>query len=119
MFLILFVLNDPEKLDDLLDAWEAAGVPGVTILHSSGLGRIRQMAGLRDDQPLIPSLESLLDQDEEETFSRTIFSAVETDALVDQVVAATQTVVGNLSQPNTGFLMVLPVLRAYGLNKQY
>ena len=37
MFMILFVLHDPEKLDDILTAWEEAGVSGVTILPSTGL----------------------------------------------------------------------------------
>jgi hypothetical protein len=59
MYLLLFVLHDPSKLEDLLDAWENEGVRRVTLLFSTGLGRLRYIKGLRDDLPLIPSLEDL------------------------------------------------------------
>lgn len=114
MYMILFVLHDAEKLNDLLDAWEEAGVPGVTILHSSGLGRVRQ-AGLRDDLPLMPSLEDLFNHDE--YFSRTIFSIVERDETIERVVKATERVVGDLTKPNAGLLVVLPVAKVYGLRR--
>jgi nitrogen regulatory protein PII len=112
MYMILFVLDDGEKLPDLLDAWEEAGVPGVTILHSSGLGRVRQ-AGLRDDLPLMPSLEDLFNH--EEYFNRTIFSIVEGEEIIERVVKATERVVGDLMQPNAGLLVVLPVAKVFGL----
>ena len=115
MSLIIFVLSNPEKLDDLLSAWEAAGASGATILASTGMGRLRQSTMLRDDFPLIPGLEDIFRH--EETSSRTLFSLVEDEAVVEAVIAATQKVVGDLSQPNTGILMVLPVSRALGLKK--
>jgi nitrogen regulatory protein PII len=114
MYMILFVLHDAEKLTDLLDAWEGAGVPGVTILHSSGLGRVRQ-AGLRDDLPLMPSLEDLFN--DEEYFNRTIFSIVQGEEVIERVVKATEKVVGDLMQPNAGLLVVLPVAKVYGLRR--
>lgn len=117
MYLILFVLNDPEKLDDLLDAWEAAGAPGATILYSSGLGRVRLGGGYRDDLPLIPSLDDFIQH--EEALSRTIFAIVDAEALVDRIVAATEQVVGDLSLAHTGVMAVLPVARTYGLVKQH
>jgi len=115
MYMVLFVLNDAEKLDDLLDAWESAGAPGITVLYSSGLGRIRTNGGLRDDMPLFPSLDSFLHH--EEYLSRTLFTVVDSDALVERIVAATQTVTGDLMQPHTGLLVVLPIHRAFGLTK--
>ena len=75
----------------------------------------RQSTMLRDDFPLIPGLEDIFRH--EETSSRTLFSLVEDEAVVEAVIAATQKVVGDLSQPNTGILMVLPVSRALGLKK--
>jgi nitrogen regulatory protein PII len=117
MYLILFVLHDAEKVTELLDAWEAVGVTGATILPSSGLGRLRgRKPGLRDDLPLIPSLEALLDH--EEQFSRTLFSLVKDEEMVDQLVEATQKIIGDLNRPDTGLLVVLPVVRALGLHKQ-
>ena len=48
MHLVLFVLIEPEKLDDLFEAWEAAGVSGVTVLSSTGLGHLPYNAILKD-----------------------------------------------------------------------
>ena len=114
MFLVLFVLHDPELMEEVLSAWEHAGVSGVTILHSSGLGRTRQ-AMLRDDLPIFPTLESLELHSEE--FSRTLFSVVSDQSVIDRIVTATQQITGNFSLPETGVLVVLPVSQAYGLNK--
>jgi len=41
MFMIMFVLDDPEKLPDILDGWEKAGVTGVTIIESTGMHRVK------------------------------------------------------------------------------
>lgn len=113
-FLVVFVLDDPEYLEEVLLAWEEVGVSGVTVLHSSGLGRARRGIFM-DDLPLFPSLESLdLSQ---ESFSRTLFTAVDNQEIVDEVVKAAQRVIGDLSNPNTGVLFVLPVVQAFGLQK--
>ncbi|MCB9136537.1 MAG: P-II family nitrogen regulator [Anaerolineales bacterium] len=113
MLLILFILHDAELLEELLDAWEEAGVSGATILHSSGLGRVRQGNSWRDDLPLMPSLKSLFDH--EEYFSRTLFTVVEDEAMVDKVLAATEKTIGDLNQPDTGLMVVIPTARVYGL----
>lgn len=115
MNLVLFVLNDPDKLESVLDAWEEVGVGGVTILHSSGLGKLRQNL-FRDDLPLILSLSDLMEHDE--VLHRTLFSVVEDMDLVEKLVAATQRVIGDLENPETGLLVVLPVAKVYGLNKK-
>jgi hypothetical protein len=115
MNLIVFVLGCAEQCPDLLNAWEEAGAVGITILESTGLRRVQ--AAMRDDLPLMPSLRDLLAG--QETHHRTLFSVVPDEVTVDRIVAATEGVVGDLSRPNTGFLFVVPVSRALGLEKQY
>ena len=39
MFMVFFVLDDPNRLDDLLAAWTEAGVTGATIIESTGMRR--------------------------------------------------------------------------------
>lgn len=116
MFLILFILDNPEKTHEILDAWEAAGVSGATILPSTGLYRIQKKAGLTGDLPLMPRLEDFLQR--EEDHHNTLFSVVRERAVVDRVIQATQSVVGDLNLPETGILVVLPVLEAYGLDRR-
>src|SRR5688500_17752525 len=94
MYLIVLVINDPDRLEDLLIAWEEANVSGATVLFSTGMGRIRQLQGWRDDIPLIPSLRDVYEAPE--NMNRTIFATANDDAQVEAIVAATQRVVGNL-----------------------
>jgi nitrogen regulatory protein PII len=113
-FLVVFVLNDPNRCNDILDAWESAGVRGITILQSSGLGRVRQ-AGMRDDLPLIPSLNDLFKHSE--THHRTLLTVVKDQKQIDAIVIATQEVIGDLEQKDTGLLFVVPVSQVYGKSK--
>jgi nitrogen regulatory protein P-II 1 len=115
MNLVLFVLHDPEKLRQLLAAWEEAGVSGATVLFSTGLGRINQSPALRDDLPLLPSLEDFLPKVEH--LSRTLFSMIDDEEVVKRVVTATESVIGDLNEPDRGLLMVLPVAKVFGLRK--
>ena len=113
MFIVLFVLNNPDLLNEVLDAWERAGVSGATVLPSTGLGRIRQKEGLRDDLPLMPGLEDFYHH--ESDISHTLFTIVDSEDLVKKVVAATQETVGDLDQPGNGILVVLPAASVHGL----
>jgi hypothetical protein len=116
MYMILFVLHDPTRLKEVLSAWHETGVSGVTILPSTGLRRLSETSILRDDLPLIPSLEDLMGH--EESLNRTLFTVVPNDEMVDKVLAATQDLIGDLNQPNTGILAVIPVARVYGLDRK-
>jgi hypothetical protein len=48
----------------------------------------------------------------------TLFAVVPDMEIVERLVAATETIVGDLSQPNTGVLFAIPVTAAWGLPKQ-
>jgi nitrogen regulatory protein P-II 1 len=114
MYLILFVLDNPDKLEALLNAWEKAGTSGATVLASTGMNRMLN-SGVRDDIPLMPSLEDFYKRAED--YHRTLFTIVKDDEVLQKIVDATQSVVGDLNQPNTGVLVVLPTAQVYGLEK--
>ncbi|MBM3179984.1 MAG: hypothetical protein FJZ86_06485 [Chloroflexi bacterium] len=115
MYLIIVFLHNPNLLEELMEAWDQEGVNGATILFSVGMGQFLEKLGLRDDIPLIPSLEDFYEASEK--LSRTIMATVKEEALIDRIVAATQRVMGDLNKPETGMLLVMPVLKAYGLYK--
>jgi hypothetical protein len=115
MYLILLVLNDPDRLEDLLIAWEEKGIRAATIIFSTGMGRIRKLRGWQDDMPLIPSLRDFYEAPE--NMNRTIFTTAKDEGEVDAIVAATKSVIGNLEDQGSGLLLVLPVARAYGVKK--
>lgn len=112
-YLVVMVLDDINHGPRLFDAWEAAGVTGITIIESTGLGRLRRTLGLRDDMPLMPSIRALTQAREEH--HRTIFSIVEGEAMVDTLIDVTERTIGKLSEPHTGVLFALPVARVVGL----
>ena len=114
-WLIVLVLDDPDRCRDILDAWEVAGAPGVTILDSSGLGRVRR-AGIRDDVPLMPSVIDLFRRQEDH--HRTLFSVVKDQSQVEAIAQATQAIIGELDRGHTGLLFVVPVSQVYGLHKK-
>ncbi len=112
-FMVMLIIDEVDRCPDIFDAWEAIGIKGITILESTGLGRLRKLSGYRDDMPLMPSLSKLLQAREEH--HRTIFTVTRSEEKVDQIIEATQRILGDLSQPNVGVIFVLPVLRAVGV----
>lgn len=116
MLQIWFVLDDPALLNDLLEAWTDAGVRGITILESTGVHRVRSRASATD-APFMLGFSRLLRTDQ--VGHNTLFAAVPNMDVVHRVVAATELVVGDLSQPNTGVLFAVPVAAAWGLPKPY
>lgn len=115
-YLVVLIVDDPDDCPAILEAWERLGVRGVTILESTGLGRLKR-SGLRDDMPLMPSLRDIFESNEEH--HRTLLSVVEDEAKVDSMISAVQDITGDLDHGNTGFLFVVPVLRVHGLGKKH
>ncbi len=115
MYLLVCVLDDSEKLTALLESWTQAGVAGITVLESTGVQRVRQRAS-RQDLPMFMGFSRLLRTDEYS--HNTLFAVVPDMDTVRRVVAATETVTGDLSLPHSGILFVLPVVAAWGLPKE-
>jgi nitrogen regulatory protein P-II 1 len=112
--LLIFVLNNLEQYPVILDAWEEAGAPGITILESTGVGHIR--SAVRDDLPLMPSLRDLLAS--QEMHHRTLFTVIKDEKTLDKVIEATERVIGDFTRHHTGLLFVVPVSRVLGLDKE-
>ena len=114
-YFVLHVLHDQDRLEALLAAWKDAGVKGITVLQSIGMCKLQEQVGLRDDLPLLPTLNSLFETGE--TLNRTLITVIEGDELLEKVIAQTELIVGDLDQPGTGILVVLPVIKALGLQR--
>ena len=112
--MIVVVMSDVQRCEDVLDAWQKFGVTGVTILESLGAHKVQQARAMRDDLPLIPSLRHLLEG--EEYHHRTAFVVLDDDFDLDGLIEATeQAVGGDFDAPDTGILFVVPVARALGM----
>jgi hypothetical protein len=115
MYQFWLVLDNPALLNDVLEAWADIGVKGVTILESTGVHRVRSRASSQD-APFMLGFNRLLRTDQ--VGHNTLFAVVPDMDIVERLVAATEEIVGDLSQPNTGVLFAVPVEAAWGLPKQ-
>jgi nitrogen regulatory protein PII len=111
--LLLFVLDNPCHLEAVLDAWTDAGVPGVTILESTGVHRKRGV--VKAAAPLFLGMSRLIGSDQ--YAHCTLLSVIEDDSIVPRVAAVTEAIVGDLRAPHTGLLFTLPVQDAWGFPK--
>ncbi|MCC6800135.1 MAG: hypothetical protein IT325_08455 [Anaerolineae bacterium] len=109
--LVLLITSKIEKGLQVAVAWEEAGAPGVTLIDTHGLHSLRQKSKSLE-LPFIVSLASVLRQTEES--NQTLLSVVP-DELVDTLIEAASTILGNLNSPGSGIAFVLPVDRIEGL----
>jgi len=98
MQMVMLVLDNPDRLDEVLDAWRALGVSGVTIIESSGLYRRREpkRVGARYAFGMGLGAQNV------EVGHYTLFVIVPDTATVQGCLEAVESIVGDLSQPNTG-----------------
>jgi hypothetical protein len=110
MYLLVMVLDDPSRLNEVLDAWAGAGVPGVTIMDSTGINRVlfRQTP-----EAAFPGFGQIFSAGR--VGHHTIFSVIPVLEVAERAVIATEAVIGKLSEPHRGVMFVLPVTQAWGL----
>ena len=107
MHLLIAVVNDPEKVDEILSGYLEIGITGATIINSEGMGRV-----LSHDIPIFAGLQTLISRSRPQ--NRTIFSVVEDDKL-DPALDLLQEVCGDFSAPATGIAFTFPLDRVVGL----
>lgn len=108
MQLLIAVINQEEKLDEILSALVELGVTGATIIASEGMGRV-----LSHDIPIFAGLETLARRSRPQ--NQTIFSVIREDEKVDRVIAVLQEICGSFDDPATGIVVTVPVSRVIGL----
>lgn len=107
MKFILFVLNQEEHLNEVLEALLELDINGATIVDSIGMGRI-----LAHDIPIFAGFRTLLQ--ESRPGNKTILTVVD-DHKVDQMLQAIEQIVGNLDEAGNGIFIALPVDRVKGM----
>lgn len=110
MYMILFVLDDPHRLDETLAAWEKAGITGVTILESTGIQRFRRAN--------IPMRYLFAGSQAVEEGHVTLLAIVPEMTIVERCLQATEALIGDLDLPNTGVLAAWPLALVKGVPAQ-
>ncbi len=108
MKMLVFVLDNVDKLDPLLTELSKQGLRGATIINSTGMARSLYSTG----SVMMRSLKILLDSEHEE--NKTIFTVV--DKKQEQIFyQAVDKIIGPLSEPGTGIIFTLPIDSVGGL----
>ena len=108
MQLLVAVINQEEKLDEILSGFLELGITGATVIQSEGMGRV-----LSHDIPIFAGLQTLLSRSRPQNM--TLFSVIDEDAKVDAAIALLQEICGNLEDPATGITFTVPLNRVVGL----
>jgi len=94
MFMVWCVIDDPDQMDQVLEAFEAGGITGATIIESTGLGRKKKKH--------IPLRYNYAGAEQGETDNLTLFTIVPDLETVNKCQEIIESVVGDLALPNTG-----------------
>ncbi len=108
--LLVLVIDDDDLTHDILEAWEQVGVPSVTMIDTRGSQH--KPPETRDDLPFVVSLRSVLEVQEKET--RTLFSVIESDILLQQATAAVLRLIPDFAQGHRGIMFTTPVNQVWG-----
>lgn len=108
MKLLVFVLNQEELLEQVLEAYAEAGVEGATILDSEGMGRF-----LTYEVPLFAEFRSFMKGNK--PYNKTIFSVLRDETALARLEPLLDEITGGLDEPGNGIIFTLPVDYARGL----
>ncbi len=110
MYMLMMVLDDTAHLNDVLNAWEGAGITGVTIIESTGLNRVLQR---HSADMAFAGFSQMFGGGR--VGHNTLFTVIEGLELAEAAVKATESVLGDLSKPDTGIIFALPVAKTWGM----
>jgi hypothetical protein len=108
--LVILVTTHVEKGLAIAQAWQDAGAPGVTLVPSHGLRRLKERTS-KLELPHFVNMATILRQVEDTT--QMIFSVVE-DHQVEDLIRASRTVLKDPLTPRTGVGFVIDVVRTFG-----
>lgn len=101
MYMAMFVLDNPDFLDEILNSWSDSGISGATITESTGFHRqLTQHIPMR----------YIYGGDQEDQLGNiTIFILLKTKKQIKTCLECVEKIVGSLDDPNTGVFAAWPV----------
>jgi nitrogen regulatory protein P-II 1 len=108
--LLIAVINQEEKLEEILSGFLEIGVTGATVVNSEGMGRL-----LATELPIFAGLQELARRTRPR--NQMVFSVV-SEEKVERVLAMLEEVVGGFDRPATGIAFTIPLGRVLGLKPE-
>jgi nitrogen regulatory protein PII len=111
MTLLVFICNQPDKLEEILEGFVEIGVTGATIIDTVGMGRL-----LSSEVPIFAGFRSMFRG--AAATNKTIMSVIEDPAKVEEAYEIIEEAVGSLSDPGAGIAFTIPIENVRGLKPE-
>ncbi len=108
MHLLVCVVNNTAKVNDIVRGFTKIGVTGATVIDSHGTVEIAA-----SEVPVFGGFRQLIRGDRES--NRTIFSIISDDLTLDLAMKLVENTCGDLQEPSTGIMFVVPITHVVGL----
>ncbi len=108
MHLLICVVNNTAKVNEIIAGFIEIGVTGATVIDSHGTADIAA-----EQVPIFAGFRHLLRG--ERQANRTIFSVIQDDATLDAAMNLVEEACGDLEQPSTGIMFAVPITRVRGM----
>ena len=113
MYLLVSVLEETEKLTDIMEGFAKIGIKGSTVLDSIGMGRVLMRA--RATLPVMEQINQVIT--DLQSSNKTIITVIQNKAILDHAIGIVKSHCGDLCQPGRGILFALPLEIVEGLPK--
>jgi nitrogen regulatory protein PII len=110
MTLLVFICNDPEKLEEILEGYLEVGITGSTVIDTLGMGHI-----LATRVPIFAGFQSLAGTS---AYNKTIFSVIQEREKVEVAFDIIERVCGPLGNPGVGIAFTIPIEEVRGLKPE-
>jgi nitrogen regulatory protein PII len=108
MTLLVFICNQPDKLEEVLEGFLEIGITGATVIDTVGMGQI-----LSTEVPIFAGFRSLFRG--ASTVNKTILSVVDESSKVREAQEIIDEICGGLDQPGSGIVFTIPIENVRGL----
>lgn len=110
MYALFVVLNEIDYMEDILSGFVENEITGATIVDSQGMGSALANSD-NDDIPLFGKFRMLIG--DSHPYSKTIFTVLKDEMMVDKAVAVVREIVSDISNPAVGFMFTVPIAKVY------
>ena len=111
MYLLVSVLEETEKLTDIMEGFAKIGISGSTVLDSIGMGRVLMKA--KTTLPVMEQINKVIT--DLQSSNKTILTVIQNKDTLDHAIRIIKSLYGDLCQPGKGILFALPLAFVEGL----
>ncbi|MFZ0549122.1 MAG: hypothetical protein WAM60_26985 [Candidatus Promineifilaceae bacterium] len=112
-YLLIMVLDDSNRLNEVMEAWRSAGINGITIFESTGMNRVLPR---RDVQPMFVGFGQMFGGGR--IGHHTLIAIIDSIDQAETAVEATEAVIGKLADPHTGVVCLTPLIKVWGVPEE-